>query len=154
MDTKTICTLCGKALAANAPEGLCPECLLKAGIGSGLDIGTETEPGASGPGFVSPSVAQLAPLFPQWEILELIGKGGMGAVYKARQKQLNRLVALKILPPDVGHEPAFAARFTREAQALALLNHPGGGWLDRLGRADHFGTLARSEQEHRVHPAI
>jgi predicted Ser/Thr protein kinase len=125
MDTKQICTICGKTLAASAPEGLCPECLLKAGIGSGVDIGTETEPGASRPGFVPPSVAELAPLFPQLEILELVGKGGMGAVYKARQKALNRFVALKILPPGIGREAAFAARFTREAQALALLNHPG-----------------------------
>ena len=70
-------------------------------------------------------MAQLAPLFPQLEILELIGKGGMGAVYKARQKHLDRVVALKILPPGIGDDPAFAERFAREAKALAKLNHPG-----------------------------
>jgi serine/threonine protein kinase len=47
----------------------------------------------------------------------------MGAVYKARQKQLDRIVALKILPPGIGHDAAFAERFTREAKALAKLNH-------------------------------
>jgi serine/threonine protein kinase/capsular polysaccharide biosynthesis protein len=138
MDTKPICTLCGKALPASAPEGLCPECLLKAGIGSGVEIGMETGPDAIRTGFVPPAVAELAPLFPKLEILELIGKGGMGAVYKARQTQLNRLVALKILPPDVGHEPAFAARFTREAQALASLNHPG------IVTLYEFGQVARA----------
>jgi serine/threonine-protein kinase len=64
-------------------------------------------------------------LFPQLEILELIGKGGMGAVYKARQKELDCLVALKILPPGIGRDAAFAERFAREARALAKLNHPG-----------------------------
>ena len=49
----------------------------------------------------------------------------MGAVYKARQKQLDRIVALKILPPGIGEDPAFAERFAREAKALAKLNHPG-----------------------------
>ena len=63
--------------------------------------------------------------FPQLEILELIGKGGMGAVYKARQKELDRIVALKILPPGIGQDAAFAGRFAREAKALAKLNHPG-----------------------------
>ena len=72
-----------------------------------------------------PSVAELAAKFPQLEILELIGKGGMGAVYKARQRQLDRIVALKILPPGIGDDPAFAERFAREAKALAKLNHPG-----------------------------
>jgi serine/threonine protein kinase len=56
------------------------------------------------------------------EILELLGQGGMGAVYKARQPKLDRFVALKILPP--GRDAAFAERFTREARALAKLSHP------------------------------
>jgi serine/threonine protein kinase len=125
METKRICTVCGQPLAANAPEGLCPGCLLQAGIGSGVDLGAGTETGAHRPAFVPPSVAELTVSFPQLEVLELIGQGGMGAVYKARQKKLDRLVALKILPPGIGQEPAFAERFTREAQALAKLNHPG-----------------------------
>ena len=55
----------------------------------------------------------------------MIGRGGMGAVYRARQRELDRLVALKILPRSLGDDPAFADRFTREARALAKLNHPG-----------------------------
>jgi serine/threonine protein kinase len=66
----------------------------------------------------------LAPHFPELEIIELLGQGGMGAVYKARQRKLDRLVALKILPPEWGGDPAFAERFAREARALARLNHP------------------------------
>jgi tRNA A-37 threonylcarbamoyl transferase component Bud32 len=54
----------------------------------------------------------------------MLGQGGMGAVYKARQKQLDRWVALKILPPEVGQSQAFSERFTREAQSLARLSHP------------------------------
>jgi prepilin-type processing-associated H-X9-DG protein len=74
-------------------------------------------------GFVPPEPAELAEKFPQLEIIELLGQGGMGAVYKARQKQLERFVALKILPPEVGRDPAFAERFTREARSMAKLNH-------------------------------
>jgi predicted Ser/Thr protein kinase len=76
------------------------------------------------PGFAAPTPEELARIFPQLEILELLGKGGMGAVYKARQRGLDRLVALKILPPDVASDSAFSERFTREAKALAQLNHP------------------------------
>jgi predicted Ser/Thr protein kinase len=74
--------------------------------------------------FTPPTPQELNQHFPQLEFLELLGKGGMGAVYKARQKSLDRMVAVKILPPDVGLDPAFAERFTREARALAKLNHP------------------------------
>jgi tRNA A-37 threonylcarbamoyl transferase component Bud32/MFS family permease len=78
----------------------------------------------SGEAFVPPVPQELAANFPQLEILELLGRGGMGAVYKARQRGLDRIVALKILPPEVGRDPTFAERFEREARALAKLNHP------------------------------
>jgi tRNA A-37 threonylcarbamoyl transferase component Bud32 len=71
----------------------------------------------------APLAADMASLFPQLEILELIGQGGMGAVYKARQTKLDRLVAVKILPAEWGQDPAFAERFAREARALARLSH-------------------------------
>jgi tRNA A-37 threonylcarbamoyl transferase component Bud32 len=86
------------------------------------------EKGESGPAFwgrfMAPEPAELARYFPQLEILELVGQGGMGAVYKARQSGLDRLVALKILPLEAARNPAFAERFNREAKALAKLNHP------------------------------
>jgi predicted Ser/Thr protein kinase len=84
-------------------------------------FGTESSPAVD---YVPPTPAELAPLFPDLEILELLGRGGMGVVYKARQKHLDRLVALKILAPSVGKDAAFADRFAREARALAILNHP------------------------------
>ncbi|MGB7328324.1 MAG: serine/threonine-protein kinase [Rubripirellula sp.] len=70
------------------------------------------------------SVEHLAGLFPALQIIELIGAGGMGAVYKARQEGLDRVVAIKILPEEFGHDVKFALRFTREARTLAKLNHP------------------------------
>ena len=86
--------------------------------------------------FEPPTVEELGALFPQLEILEFIGKGGMGAVYKARQKELDRIVALKILPPAMSGAAGFAERFTREAKALAKLNHPGIVTIHEFGRAD------------------
>jgi tRNA A-37 threonylcarbamoyl transferase component Bud32 len=124
MDSQKHCSGCNKPLALNAPQGLCPECLIKAGLGTGVDIGPETEAGGPGIPFTPPKPEALAQHFSQLEILEFIGQGGMGAVYKVRQKQLDRIVALKILPPQAASGTGFAERFTREARALAKLNHP------------------------------
>jgi serine/threonine protein kinase len=128
------CPQCGTPLPAGALAGLCPACLLKQGAND------ETATGGQAPPFSPPPVAELAPLFPQLEILELIGKGGMGVVYKARQKELDRLAALKILPPGIGRDTAFAGRFAREARALAKLNHPGIVTLYEFGQVDGSGS--------------
>jgi serine/threonine protein kinase len=89
-------------------------------------------PGGEGPEMIvtgavepepPPAPEELAPFFPQHEIVELIGRGGMGAVYKARQKGLDRMVAIKVLPEGASKDPSFAERFAREGRALAKLNH-------------------------------
>ncbi len=120
MSDERKCKECSVELPADAPQGLCPQCLMK----QGLQTNTEVDSGQGAGVFLPPEPGELAEKFPQLEILELLGQGGMGVVYKARQKQLDRLVALKILPPVIGQETAFAERFTREAQSLARLNHP------------------------------
>jgi serine/threonine protein kinase len=75
-------------------------------------------------GFIAPEPADLAPLFPGYEIQSLIATGGMGAVYCAVQKSLDRTVALKILPMELSKDAAFCAGFEAEAKAMARLNHP------------------------------
>ena len=122
MSSERKCPACGRPLAADAPEELCPACLIKAGFGTEL----APEPGQPSRtrSFVPPAIAELAGLFPQLEIQQLLGQGGMGAVYRAQQRALDRLVALKILPPQTSGDAGFAERFTREARALARLNHP------------------------------
>jgi tRNA A-37 threonylcarbamoyl transferase component Bud32 len=98
--------------------------MLKAGLASQ----TEGPDGAGPQGtkIIQPPLtpAEIAALFPQLEILECLGRGGMGVVYKARQPRLNRIVALKILAQEKDRDGQFVERFTREAQALARLNHP------------------------------
>lgn len=74
--------------------------------------------------FAPPTVEELNKLIPGCEILEFIDRGGMGAVYKARQRSLNRIVAIKVLPPSHQEEHNFAERFKREITTLAMLNHP------------------------------
>jgi serine/threonine protein kinase len=129
------CPKCGTFLKSDAPEGLCPACLLQRGIATegGAPPGT--------PPFAPPPLAELAKLFPQLEILEVIGQGGMGAVYKARQPALDRFVALKILAPRSGGDLDFSGRFTREARALARLNHP-----NIVGVYD-FGTVGQASPD-------
>ncbi len=90
--------------------------------------------------WVPPAVEKLAPLFPAYVIEALIGRGGMGAVYRARQRSLDRLVAIKLLPFELGVREDFAERFRREATALARLSHPHIVAVHDFGQADdgHF----------------
>jgi serine/threonine protein kinase len=100
-----------------------------------LALGLATQSAAAATAATPPlSPDELAAEFPRLEILELLGRGGMGAVYKARQLDLDRLVALKILRPGLDADPGFAERFTREARALAQLNHPGIVTLYEFGK--------------------
>jgi serine/threonine protein kinase len=119
METMKICPNCRKPLPEGVPLGLCPECLIKSGFPTGTDPGA-----AAAARFVPPPVSEIAHLFPQLEVIRLVGQGGMGAVFQARQPGLDRFVALKVLPPALGSDPGFAERFNREARALARLNHP------------------------------
>ena len=133
MAEESKCPHCGKPVPAGAPGGLCPECMVRAGIGTeagGADAGPKR------PGAPPPPLADIARHFPQLEIIELLGTGGMGAVYKARQREIDRLVALKILPLESGSDPGFAERFTREARALAKLSHPNIVALHEFGHVD------------------
>ncbi len=116
-------------------SGICPACLLKqAALGTGAD----SIPDAP---WTPPSVDELVGEFSQLEIIELIGHGGMGAVYKARQKSLGRLVALKILAPQHADNPDFADRFSREGKILAEVNHPSIVTVHDFGRAGEFYFL-------------
>lgn len=127
MDTLRLCTQCQEPLPADSTARLCVRC--------------QSDPGRMPPRSpavgksVPPSPAEIAQHFPQLEILELLGHGGMGVVYKARQPQLNRFVALKILSPDLSVHPAFAERFAREAQSLARLTHSNIVGVFDFGRA-------------------
>jgi eukaryotic-like serine/threonine-protein kinase len=76
-----------------------------------------------------------------YEILSLIGAGGMGEVYKATDTRLNRAVAIKVLPPHFSENPEMKQRFEREAQTIASLNHPHICVLYDIGRQDGMDFL-------------
>ena len=123
------CSRCGATVAPGALRGLCPRCLMALNLTAQTEVpGDAPDPPGTGliqpPPSPAPSPEEIAKLFPQFEILECLGRGGMGAIYKARQPKLDRFVALKILLPERQHDRQFAERFAREARALARLNHP------------------------------
>lgn len=128
------CEQCGASIEPEAPQGLCPRCLM-----AQIVLGTEAGERVTPLPILSPE--DLAPHFPQLEIIACLGRGGMGVVYKARQRSLNRLVALKLLAPERAEDPGFAERFAREAQALAALNHPHIVAVHDFGEAGGFFYL-------------
>jgi hypothetical protein len=122
-------------LKNDAPEGLCPRCLAAVNFETGSLF---TGHGASLP---PPPIAEIAPHFPQLEILACLGRGGMGVVYRARQISLDRFVALKLLAPEREKDPEFSERFAREAQALARMSHPHIVTVHDFGQAGGFFYL-------------
>src|SRR5881275_2274933 len=97
------CPKCGAPIPPEAPQGLCPKCLLQQ-----ASFPTETGPATRHTRPAPPAREDLAAAFPHLQILELIGQGGMGFVYKARQPKLDRFVALKILAQPLAEQTSFA----------------------------------------------
>jgi eukaryotic-like serine/threonine-protein kinase len=129
MKPSRYCGCCGRELPSHAPEGLCPNCLLDScaaefGIGSEVQGSTGNgEPGTR-KGGDSEVQGSWTRFFGNYELLEKIGEGGMGVVYKARQINLNRLVAVKLLPFGQFNREDAVQRFRTEAAAAASLQHP------------------------------
>ena len=125
MATDVTCIQCGKpydaSVVANRFAGVCPACLAKFAMSNETDV--EQSPGIADPSMKPP--LKLGGTFHGLEIVELLGAGGMGVVYKARQTRLDRMVALKVLSPQLSKDPDFVARFNREAKAMAALSHAG-----------------------------
>ncbi len=134
------CPDCGASLPPEAPAGACPRCLMAVGLDESADPDVADGPVVR-PARTAPTIEEMNGHFPALDIQKLIGFGGMGIVYQARQRTLDRQVALKVLWPELGSDQTFADRFIREARALARLDHPHIVRVHEFGERDGFYFL-------------
>ncbi|MFM7815929.1 MAG: protein kinase domain-containing protein [Verrucomicrobiota bacterium] len=137
--TPSPCPRCGVPIPVEAPVGVCPRCALA----------EAADPSGAGPlrNPKTPALEDLVAAFPGLEFQGFLGAGGMGFVYRVRDRATGEIGALKVLLRDLAADPAFVERFEREARTLARLDHPNIVRLRSWGQTGGFCHLLMEHVE-------